>query len=45
MRETSDTSCECTTYIGIDQSHLSCLIVILIMHVLDQVQSIYIDVS
>ena len=42
MRESCDTSSKCTTYIGIDQSHLSCLIVILVMHILDQVQSIYI---
>ena len=42
MRESCDTSSECTTYISIDQSHLSCLIVVLVMHILDQVQSIYI---
>ena len=37
MRETSNTGCEGTANIGIDQSHLSCLIEVFIMHVLDQV--------
>ena len=43
MGEACDTGCEGTPYIGIDESHLSCLIVIFIVHILDQVQDVYID--
>ena len=43
MRKTSDTCSECSSYICIDQSHLSCFIVVFIMHVVDQVQDIYIQ--
>ena len=42
MRETSNTGSECTSDIGIDQSHFSSLIEVLVMHILDQVQGIYI---
>ena len=44
MRETCNTCGEGTAYIRIDQCHLGCLIVIFIMHILDQVQCIYIDI-
>ena len=43
VRETSDTGCECTSYVSIDQSHLCCFVVIFVMHVVDHVQSIYIQ--
>ena len=43
MRESCDTCCKCTTYIGIDQCHLRCFIVVFVMHVLDQVQYVYIQ--
>ncbi len=43
MRESCDTGCECTAYIGINKSHLSSFVVIFIMHILNQVQNIYIQ--
>ena len=43
MRKSCDSCCEGSADIGIDQCHLRCFIVILVMHVLDQVQSIYIE--
>ena len=45
VREACDTSCECTSYVGIDKSHLGSLVVVLIVHVVDKVQSVYIDGS
>ena len=43
VRKTCNTSCECSSYICIDQSHLSCFIVIFIMHIMNQVQDVYIQ--
>ena len=43
MRESCNTGCECTAYIGINKSHLSSFVVIFIMHILNQVQNIYIQ--
>ena len=43
MGETSDTGCECAAHIGVDESHLGCLVVIFVVHILDQVQDIHID--
>ena len=45
MRESGDTGCERTVNLCIDQSHLSCFIVIFVMHVVDHVQSSYIQMS
>ena len=45
MGEACNTGSESTAYIGIDKSHLGCLIVILVMHIVNQVQYIYIDIS
>ena len=45
VRETSDTGSKCTSYICIDQSHLCCFVVIFVMHVVNHVQSIYIQFS
>ena len=43
MGEPGDTGCECSSDIGIDECHLGCLIVVLVMHVLDQVQDVDIE--
>ena len=43
MGQTCNTGCEGSSYIGIDQSHLSCFVVVLIMHVVDQVQDVNIQ--
>ena len=43
MGQTCNTGSECSSYIGIDQSHLSCFIVIFVMHVMNQVQDVYIQ--
>ena len=43
MTEASDTRCESTTYVCIDESELCSLIEILIVHVMDEVQCVYID--
>ena len=43
MGQTCNTGSEGSSYIGIDQSHLSCFIVIFVMHVMDQVQDVYIQ--
>ncbi len=43
MRETCNTGSEGTANIGIDECHLSCLIVVLVMHILNQVQGVYIE--
>ena len=45
MRESCNTGSEGTSYIGIDQSHLCCFIVIFIMHVMDHVQSSNVQMS
>ena len=45
MRESCDTGCEGTSYIGVDQSHLCCLIVVFVMHVMDHVQSSNVQMS
>ena len=45
MRESCDTCCKCTSYICIDQCHLSCFVVILIMHVVDHVQCVNIQLG
>ena len=43
MRESCDTGCECTAYIGINKSHLSSFVIIFIMHILNQVQRIHVQ--
>ena len=43
MGEPGDTGCKCPSDIGIDECHLGCLIVVLVMHVLDQVQDVDIE--
>ena len=43
MGQTCNTGCEGSSYIGIDQSHLSCFVVVLIMHVVNQVQDVNIQ--
>ena len=43
VRQTCNTGCEGSSYIGIDQSHLSCFVVVFIMHVVDQVQDVNIQ--
>ena len=45
MRETCNAGCERTLTVIIDERHLSSLIIIFIMHVMDQVQYIHINVS
>ena len=45
MRETCNTGCERTLTVIIDERHLSSLIIIFIMHIMDQVQYIHINVS
>ena len=40
MGKSGNTSCKGSSYIRINQSHLCCFIVIFIMHILNQVQSI-----
>ena len=45
MRESCNTGCERTLAVIIDERHLSSLIIIFIMHVMDQVQYIHINVS
>ena len=40
MREACNTGCKGAAYIGINQSHLSSFIVVLVMHVLNQVQDV-----
>ena len=45
MRETCDTSCKRTINFCINQSHLCCFIVIFVVHIMDHVQSTYIEVS
>ena len=41
--EAGDTGCKRATDIGINERHLGCLIVVLVMHVLDEVKDIHID--
>jgi len=43
--EAGNTGSKGSAYIGINQSHLGSFVVILIMHVLDQVQYVYIQSS
>jgi len=45
VRESCDTGCEGTSYIGVDQSHLCCFIVVFVMHVMDHVQSSNVQMS
>ena len=45
MREACDTGSKSTAYIGINESHLCCLVVVLVMHIMDHVQGTYIEVS
>ena len=45
VRESSDTCCERTVNLCIDQSHFSCFIVVFVMHVVDHVQCSNIQMS
>ena len=42
MGEAGNTGSKGTSHIRIDESHLRCLIIILVMHILNNVQRIYI---
>ena len=42
MREAGNTGCKSTANISINQSHFSSFVIILIVHVLDKIQDIYI---
>ena len=44
MAESCNTSCECTANVGIDKSKFCCLIEVLIVHVMDKIQGVYVDV-
>ena len=43
--EACDTCSKCSSYVCIDKSHFSCFIVVLVVHVLDEVKCIYIESS
>ena len=45
MTETRNTCCKCTTDVSIDERHLGCLVEVLVVHVVDQVQSLHINRS
>src|SRR5699024_7321972 len=45
VRESSDTGSEGTSYVGIDQSHLSCLVIVFVMHIMDHVQCINVQLG
>ena len=45
MRETGNTCCEGTAHVGIDECQLGSLIEVLVVHIVNQVQCVHIDVS
>ena len=45
MTEASDTRCESTTYVSVNECELCSLIEVLVVHVMDEVQCVYIDTS
>ena len=45
MREAGNTRSKGTAHISIDKGHLSCLIEVLVVHIVDEVQRVHINVS
>ena len=45
MRETGNTCCEGTAHVGIDECQLGSLIEVLVVHIVNQVQRVHIDVG